>query len=510
MKDKTQPDEVFYSEQRTEEVQYKPFSVPVPGRRCKIFVACGYRRCLDFDGKNAPGQDFAAVCTGQGFVVGVVADGVSQSFYGDLAADAVGKTLLKLLWQERDNPPDEAGVEQCLSGIVERVQRAVLEKALPFPQDSIRGQALEKTRTKGSQTFFSAFIFDGSRCDLHLYQAGDTMAWIHYGDKPVEPPSVNTGRWSSVNQKRLGVQKIVRTGIAGMIVHSDGLRRSWAEQLEGPQVSYEDFEKEVAARSAIDDLSFISVAVPLQGRAPGARPAVDTAPRKKEPVKDDGAKDEIPGPRTAPDAEPQEDEEGSRIGKPDQKRRALLRLAAVLAVGILIGAFVVRAASKGDGKAAPQPPVCKPSENPAPLDLEAKDAEVAQADFLARNVPDQIKAGLKEGDIVALFEVRGAYVGRAEVRGFQEKEVFVSSPEQTFFAQVAGRGESDPEDRALDDAHGRRTPLTIELFDAAGKSIFKEVLKVRGRQQRAHDKETSKFLGYHEIQIGPRGSGSKK
>jgi hypothetical protein len=46
----------------------------------------GYRRSLGFDERNNPGQDYAVIRAESSYIVGIVADGVSQSFYGDLAA----------------------------------------------------------------------------------------------------------------------------------------------------------------------------------------------------------------------------------------------------------------------------------------------------------------------------------------------------------------------------------------------------------------------------------------
>src|SRR5690242_19400055 len=92
--------EEFTSEIQTSEVQHIAATVAGTGAH-SIKLCLGYRRCRDFDSSNELGQDFATVRTSGDFTVGVVADGVSQSFYGHLAAMHVAKTLRTYLWENR-------------------------------------------------------------------------------------------------------------------------------------------------------------------------------------------------------------------------------------------------------------------------------------------------------------------------------------------------------------------------------------------------------------------------
>ena len=111
-------------EQRRSEVQHDRFSIKVsvpsgflPSKfglreeKPDVEVFLGYRRALEFDEKDLPGQDFVTVRGGDGYVVGVVTDGVSQSFYGDRAAKYLSPKLLERLWETRENPPPEADLE---------------------------------------------------------------------------------------------------------------------------------------------------------------------------------------------------------------------------------------------------------------------------------------------------------------------------------------------------------------------------------------------------------------
>src|SRR3954465_4839137 len=75
-------------------LQYGRFEGPAKDHP---LISIGYRRCRDFDQSNSPGQDFATVRADSKDVVGIVADGVSQSFLGNIAAKFLGTELLEVL-----------------------------------------------------------------------------------------------------------------------------------------------------------------------------------------------------------------------------------------------------------------------------------------------------------------------------------------------------------------------------------------------------------------------------
>src|SRR5215213_5656161 len=82
------------SEQQSYETQHLHLAVPSEAAETAVHVYLGYRRCAEFDEGNQPGQDYAVVRVGDGYVVGVVADGVSRSFYGNLAAESLSTWLV--------------------------------------------------------------------------------------------------------------------------------------------------------------------------------------------------------------------------------------------------------------------------------------------------------------------------------------------------------------------------------------------------------------------------------
>ncbi|MDP9120232.1 MAG: protein phosphatase 2C domain-containing protein [Acidobacteriota bacterium] len=258
---------VFRSEQRSREVQIYREPVQVPGADHEIVVTAGYRRWLEFDEPGGTGQDYSAVRAGLGFAVGVVADGVSQSFYGDLAARAVGEFLFDHLWEERESPPGKEKLEEELERLCKAVAEQVAGRELP-PPDTLLGKALRRTREEGSQAVFAAFVLDAREepAQLHLYQVGDVLAWVYdesgQAQAQASPPR---GRWSSTGRSDLMLTVLKLSGdgaVRGVVLHSDGLPRGWAGELAGAEIGGQDFEKEkVEQWAARDDVSFAAAAI---------------------------------------------------------------------------------------------------------------------------------------------------------------------------------------------------------------------------------------------------------
>jgi hypothetical protein len=212
------------SEQRSGEVQYESFLTDIPDSIQKIDVSLGYRRSIDFDEGDNPGQDFATVRSGEGYVVGVVADGVSQSFYGDLAAYYLSEWLTDRLWQERATAPSASRLERELKELERKFATEVVERVqIPDHVALMLRQSLEDTRRKGSQTVFAAFVLDVRENRLHLYQVGDADALVHFPDKGpklIQAPS--KGRWSSAGKSELHLRKGLYEGASGVVIRSDG------------------------------------------------------------------------------------------------------------------------------------------------------------------------------------------------------------------------------------------------------------------------------------------------
>lgn len=223
-----------------------------------IEVSWGYRRCVAHDRSDGTGQDFATVRADDCHVVGVVADGVGQSFRGDLAAGGVAQRLLEWLWAERREPPDRAGLSAVLGSWAREIHRQVETVTISPELPRLIWLADEKARHEGAETVFSAFVYDSSDAVLHLYQVGDAPAVIHLssGD-PIVREAPPGGRWSSAGTADLQLLEERIAGVSRCVIHSDGLGEDWHHEIDG--LSRETFEQIAEVRSEMDDVSFVAI-----------------------------------------------------------------------------------------------------------------------------------------------------------------------------------------------------------------------------------------------------------
>lgn len=349
------------SEQRSKEVQYGCFSVEtsvkrqnrvgtfltrfsiappdIGPERVKAFL--GYRRSLDFDEEDHPGQDFAAVRGGDGgYVVGVVADGVSRSFYGHMAANHVGKWLLNMLWQERGILLSRDRLEEKLKELEKELAPEVESYSMPLDLAPTLRKVLENRRPKGSQAVFAAFVWNAQKDRLHLYQVGDVDALIHYPDRSPELiRAVKEGRWSSAGKSALHLKEGSYTGISGVVIKSDGAGKDWGESLEDNTLDQSAFSRLAQERAGDDDISFVSARWDVLEKQPvrtETRTEVVTEPEGRHPL---GRNEEIDNARHY----------RRRKRRRNRRRKALLIVAGFAVCVLLVAAylFVSRAAQSG-------------------------------------------------------------------------------------------------------------------------------------------------------------------
>ena len=134
------------------EVQLEILELPPAGDRAWAARAMmGYRRCRDFDTDNFPGQDYAMVRCGGDHIVGVVVDGVGQSFYAEIVTEDVCRCLLEMLWAGRQEPPAKQAMSSALDRLSHALHPKVLAYELPQNLSPLRREADEEKRQHGSQ-----------------------------------------------------------------------------------------------------------------------------------------------------------------------------------------------------------------------------------------------------------------------------------------------------------------------------------------------------------------------
>jgi hypothetical protein len=235
-------------------------SIPLPDSRTIIEWRIGYRRWQEFDATDGIGQDAAALRGNAWHLVGIVADGVSQSFYGDIAASQVTRFLIDSLWERRQSPPSENEVAAALKSFEDVVDREfVRPRHLPSGLYPMQREALEEIRESGSQAVFSAFILDIGARRLFLYQVGDVDAIVHMSEsrsKVVRAQSA--GRWSSAGKSKLLLAASTLDSVTGLVLRSDGMGDRWGLSLDDRELDDAAFGALSSEQAAKDDLSFVS------------------------------------------------------------------------------------------------------------------------------------------------------------------------------------------------------------------------------------------------------------
>jgi hypothetical protein len=249
-------------------------------------VSVGYRRCHDFDPANQSGQDFAVVRYTPQFLVGVVADGVSRSFYGQVAATNVAHHLSSELWERRKSPPVDADLEVSLKGLQPRVAEELNNIEIPRHLPRVQIETLEKVRLKGTQAVFSAFVFDIRNELLTLYTVGDVAAVIHcdrQSRRAVE--SDKKGRWSSAGKSDLLLRREVIDKPIGLVLRSDGAAPDWGDALDslGSPVEFGAMAEKYARADDVSFIGFRFVEPSLIGKEPDyPKPVPAASPRVDE------------------------------------------------------------------------------------------------------------------------------------------------------------------------------------------------------------------------------------
>lgn len=286
--------------QRSGSPQYGELSVPAGDSRADARVCFGFRRCCEYDEGDKPGQDYVVVRVGGGYVVGIVADGVSRSFYGNLAAEYVSNWMVEELWRQRADTPEAESLEGLLKQAEARFADYMDKYPIPTDLPPYLIQALERKRPKGSQTVFAAFVLNVAEARLALYQVGDIQALVH-NSRP-EPEVVESpakGRWSSAGKSPMLLEKKVFTNVNGLVVKSDGVSEEWGRTLDANELAADRFGLMAKARAQNDDISFIALqldAACTVAAAATTQPAAVDARSEERPTGVETVRPEQPAP----------------------------------------------------------------------------------------------------------------------------------------------------------------------------------------------------------------------
>ncbi|MFN8419723.1 MAG: PP2C family serine/threonine-protein phosphatase [Anaerolineae bacterium] len=194
-----------------------------------------YDRSRDSKKSSQPGQDFICfrVDEDNNRFAFCVCDGVSQSFYGDIAARFLGEKLCNWLY-EYDPPPSAPDVftealDAALTNWTDEASTLVQEKEITASLPPMVRDALERKREVGSETMFLGGIVDFAEGMFYACWMGDLRLWL-WDSKAKSIPFDGLWetklRWSTRYGAKNGKPHVLilsLKGIARITAHTDGL-----------------------------------------------------------------------------------------------------------------------------------------------------------------------------------------------------------------------------------------------------------------------------------------------
>ena len=260
-----------------------------------------YARSADTIEANDVGQDYLAMRYNEQIFVFALCDGVSQSFYGNIAARLLGEALIDWFWEHIPTNHDEATMSAALNAhllsLTEPITRVVNQFALPRGLAPMLRDVLEEKRASGSDSTFVCGRIEFPNVDQP--QGRIILAWM--GDSRLRLWSADgecsamlgdrfdtAQRWSSrrgpVNgQPNLYLGPLFQDDlpiIHSLVVYSDGL-----SLLDGkPSLSnfgLQSMIEDSLDSDTSDDISYLELWI---GKVPAHIEAKPSPPPKKWPL----------------------------------------------------------------------------------------------------------------------------------------------------------------------------------------------------------------------------------
>lgn len=205
----------------------KPTQYDVAPFRCVV----AYARSADADSLNEYNQDAFALRVAPQRLVAVVADGVGQSFRGDVAAMAVAQSIMQVLWQaESLNDIDvRETLKQKLVELAPRVTQMIDDVDLSQHPTMFR-EALMQRRAFGSESVFAALAIDIPTNMMRCFWLGDCRIRIYnHAGKSVALDTTlfqTMERWSSTRiiHGKLHALQMPVSQLSRVVLYSDGLQ----------------------------------------------------------------------------------------------------------------------------------------------------------------------------------------------------------------------------------------------------------------------------------------------
>lgn len=238
-------------------------------RRAGLEWRYAYARAAETQALGEVGQDVIVLDGSDHALNFCLADGVSQSFFGDLAASALGDSLVRWVARlESNSDARQIGLE--LSELLEKLRMQVTEEVNIFPLPKslppMLIEVLDQKRNNGSESMFVCGFVRPREDRLLLCWLGDMRCrvWRNGHEEKLAGHFRTEDRWSSRRGPVAGPAQIVLTNLSGVsrvMVYSDGLA-SLDDLPEAPSDPALQAAIEAAGRSPTsDDISFLDIVV---------------------------------------------------------------------------------------------------------------------------------------------------------------------------------------------------------------------------------------------------------
>lgn len=227
-----------------------------------------YDRSRDSKKSGTPGQDFIAFSFDARRIAFAVCDGVSQSFYGDLAARFLGEKLVAWLMACSAPFGDDlaANLDSVLRDWTGEASQLVQAKQPAATLPPMIRDALERKRENGSESMFVAGLLDLAAERLAVCWMGDMRLWLwDSNDQPVELPGavwLTKERWSTRVGPKNGTPRtavLPLDDVARLTIHTDGVGNRASELQNISREQLNQLARELGAAPASDDVSILDI-----------------------------------------------------------------------------------------------------------------------------------------------------------------------------------------------------------------------------------------------------------
>lgn len=247
-------------------------------RRQRYTLRYAYARAAETRAENETGQDFLAFRADEDTLVFALCDGVSQSFFGDLAARFLGESLIDWLWKNDFRCTDAEVMAQNMESFLHSLTEAATKQVqvLPLPEDmpAMFRDVLEEKRALGSESTFICgridFQKENQPGQIYLGWMGDSRlrVWTNDDELTIFQSSefLTRERWSTRQGPVNGVPHVFCDSldkedqtITRFMLYSDGFALLDEYDLSLPTQNIQDLIVKSWSLPESDDISFLEI-----------------------------------------------------------------------------------------------------------------------------------------------------------------------------------------------------------------------------------------------------------